>query len=180
MRAFLSIMGMYNNNNGIFSDFRVPIGLDAQTAINKILFECAELGLIYTDPTLIPILIKNWTDSNIHNWEKMWEAIDAEYNPIHNYNMEESWEDSSKGVGSGTSDRDVAGFNENSTLVKESRVTDSNKSDVDSTHKGRRKGNIGVTTSQQMIEAEMNIRGKYNMYQIIADSFKRNFCVMIY
>ena len=99
---------------------------------------------------------------------------------IHNYDMEESWEDHSEGTGDGTSERDVAGFNENQTLVHDSKLTDNNSSEVDSTHSGRRSGNIGVTTSQQMIEAEMALRAKHNMYQIISDSFKRHFCIMVY
>lgn len=40
-------------------------------------------------------------------------------------------------------------------------------------------GNIGVTTSQQMLEAELNIR-KWNIYEKIADMFISEFCIMIY
>ena len=41
-------------------------------------------------------------------------------------------------------------------------------------------GNIGVTTSQQMIEAEMKLREQYNIYEIIAAEFKAKFCLMVY
>ena len=51
---------------------------------------------------------------------------------------------------------------------------------TESTRKGRAYGNIGVTTSQQMIESEIDLRLKNNMYQFISDSFRENFCVMVY
>lgn len=41
-------------------------------------------------------------------------------------------------------------------------------------------GNIGVTTSQQMIESEMSLRAKYDIYKIIAKEFEREFLVQIY
>lgn len=41
------------------------------------------------------------------------------------------------------------------------------------------KGNIGVTTTQQMIEQERNI-SEFNIYDYIVRSFKRRFCLMLY
>lgn len=40
-------------------------------------------------------------------------------------------------------------------------------------------GNIGVTTTQQMIEQERKI-AEFNLYQYISESFKSHFCVMVY
>lgn len=41
-------------------------------------------------------------------------------------------------------------------------------------------GNIGVTTSQQMIEAEIELRLKYDVYKMIAYEFEREFLIQIY
>lgn len=41
-------------------------------------------------------------------------------------------------------------------------------------------GNIGVTTSQRMIESEMSLRAKYDIYKIISREFEREFLVQIY
>lgn len=180
MRAFLSVMGMYQYDNTIFRMLEVPTDVSKELVINKILIDNAELGLVYPDLDTFKEQVAIWSAVNFQNWERIWAALQAEYNPIHNYNMEESWEDHSEGTGDGTSERDVAGFNENQTLVHDSKLTDNNSSEVDSTHEGRRSGNIGVTTSQQMIEAEMALRAKHNFYQIVSDSFKRHFCIMIY
>lgn len=40
-------------------------------------------------------------------------------------------------------------------------------------------GNIGVTTTQQMIEAERELV-KFNVYDLIIDSFKQRFCLLCY
>ena len=48
-----------------------------------------------------------------------------------------------------------------------------------SIHSGRMHGNIGVTTSQQMLEAELDI-AKWNIYNEIADLFISEFCIYLY
>ena len=46
-------------------------------------------------------------------------------------------------------------------------------------HKARLFGNIGVTTSQQMLQSELDI-ARWNMYEHIADLFAQEFCIMVY
>lgn len=41
-------------------------------------------------------------------------------------------------------------------------------------------GNIGVTTSQQMLESEITLREKYNIFELITDLFIQEFCIMTY
>lgn len=192
MRAFLSILGLWNHDETVFKYFKVPSGLDKETAINKILFDCAELGLVYTEPSIFKTMVKTWVDSNLDNWNRMYTALTSEYDPIHNYNKYEEWTDDrditndSKTSDNGTNEHDVAGFNENATLVKDYKDTAQNTSVLkhDGTdnldHKGHIYGNIGVTTNQQMITAEMEMRVAYNMYTIICQSFKNNFCIQVY
>jgi hypothetical protein len=50
---------------------------------------------------------------------------------------------------------------------------------VDNTHNARMYGNIGVTTTQQMIEQERGVV-KFNIVDYIIDSFKGRFCILIY
>ena len=47
------------------------------------------------------------------------------------------------------------------------------------THDGRIHGNIGVTTSQQMLESELDI-AKWNIYEHITDVFLEEFIIPIY
>lgn len=59
-------------------------------------------------------------------------------------------------------------------------INDGDKSGNSSAkHEGRVHGNIGVTTTQQMIQSELEL-AKFNIYETIADSFVREFCLMVY
>lgn len=44
----------------------------------------------------------------------------------------------------------------------------------------RARGNIGVTSSQQMLTQELELTGLLDIYQYITQDFKRDFCVLVY
>lgn len=113
-------------------------------------------------------------------WTKAYNAIVAEYNPIENYDMVEE-EDSTitddadtRVTGSATdnttsveSTHNVYGYNSSSASPSESDSTSTGtKTDLDTKYDNERgidrtltrHGNIGVTTSQQMIESELKLR----------------------
>ena len=50
---------------------------------------------------------------------------------------------------------------------------------VDTARDLKRTGNIGVTTSQQMLEAELDIV-TWNLYEHISDIFIDEFCILVY
>ena len=62
------------------------------------------------------------------------------------------------------------------TLTHGLKIADS----TGNTHTSRIHGNIGVTTSQQMLEQEMEISPKLNVMNFIIDSFKNRFCLLVY
>ena len=61
-------------------------------------------------------------------------------------------------------------FSHGETISREGEVTRENHTS----------GNIGVTTSQQMLEQEIEISAKLNIFQIIVTSFKETFCLLVY
>lgn len=87
-------------------------------------------------------------------------------------------------------ERDTETHNSNNTQTYNSTVTNTESgSDKTQTDYGKQRtetentrihGNIGVTTSQQMIESEMSLRAKYDIYKIISREFEREFLVQIY
>lgn len=52
--------------------------------------------------------------------------------------------------------------------------------DKSATRSGNVSGNIGVTTSQQMLNQELDVAGRTDIYRYISESFKRRFCLMVY
>lgn len=94
------------------------------------------------------------------NWQKVYEALFADYNPIHNYDMDENENVGSYTEYSNDTESNVYGFNSsNSTPVADSGYSGHTEGDFD---KNRRKltrsGNIGVKTTQSMIQEELALR----------------------
>lgn len=107
-------------------------------------------------------------------WNKIVEAMYSEYNPIDNYNMEETTKtktritttQSANGTGS------VYGFNSSSAVPSASSSSGGNSTTSgdaeDNVVVVTRKGNIGVTTSQQMQKSTINL---WNMWNIAEQIF---------
>ena len=83
-----------------------------------------------------------------------------------------AWQDHTKSVID--SDRDISRSVSGSDNVDESESEDSERSLVT-----KRTGNIGVTTTQQMIREEREV-AQFNTIDYITQSFKKRFCVMVY
>lgn len=50
----------------------------------------------------------------------------------------------------------------------------------DITRNNHTSGNIGVVTSQQMLEQEIEVSAKLNVIKMIVESFKERFCLLVY
>ena len=77
---------------------------------------------------------------------------------------------------SASSTEHVIADNENQT--ERSDIRDTYDAD-DRTYERRETGNIGVTTTQQMIQEEREV-DQFNIYDYIVQSFKRRFCLLVY
>ncbi len=136
-------------------------------------------------------------------WEKLHDAITTDYNPLHNYDMEQvetpditKKKNVATNVTTETSDDDttnkVRGFNSSSSsVVGESShgatITVSgdkqNNEEIDTetgTRSLTRSGNIGVTTSQQMLQSEIDLRNNYNFMNQLMDDVDSVLCLLVY
>ena len=165
--VWLSIKGLYDYDPSIFNGCRFPGTLAKQDIIDKILFDNAELPLVYTDPGMMKDAISLWSRINARSWERIWEALSQDYNPLHNYDRTEEWHDD------GTAVTGVVGYNS-------SDFTDANKVDTGNNRTGHAYGNIGVTTSMDMLRQEVEGRTEIIYAQLISEAFRSEFCVMVY
>ena len=315
--ATMSILGLYNYDNTIFDNMAFPMddSEEQQNIIDNILLDCAELEVIYTNPDFIKWAIGTWSVHELPIWTRIYNASQAEYNPIENYDRIEETETTTDGTvqhsgndsrrvitsddtdrtlatdstrnitenkeevvdgtvqnsgndvntssgtdrstkavdttatnsGSDVTTNQIAAFN-SSTLVDHDKstlahghvlTTDDDESgsitygktdtlahglktdtdttttnentvrdeyedditegidrDIDTTDtythgekvdddttvtvSSRIHGNIGVTTSQQMLEQEIELAPKINVCDYITNSFKRRFCLLVY
>lgn len=187
MRATLSILGLYNYDNTIFDDMSLPEDLDTATAVDSILSECAELEIIYPEPDMMKQMIALWSARELPVWERIYKAVTAEYNPLENYNRKETWADTDIGSASGssnaTSTNKVVGYNDTAFTNHDQNTgtgSSNSSSRLESRHNGTVSGNIGVTTSQEMLEQELDVAPRTDIYSYIVRSFKNRFCLMVY
>lgn len=171
----------------IFKYFKVPTDdvtpLNKNALIDELVRQCGNFEVIPHDGVDFIRKIDVWSMTKIREWQKIFDALNMEYEPLHNYDRTEEEEikvDNVKMEESGALSK-IAGVDSGS-LVEDSSAKGDNKhtDDDHSDRKLRSYGNIGVTTSQQMLESEIELRRQYNMYQIIIDDFKQEFCLLVY
>ena len=191
-----------NANGDLFQGLTLPEGLAKNTLTNNILLQGGEFEVLYSDPFFLQNAISIWADREAATFQRWVDALSIEYAPLENYDRHENWTDTLDSDGtsrttgtndtstSGTVTTDVSAYDSTGYQPKEkvttaetidNDTTENNTSTLDNegVHAGRIHGNIGVTTSQQMLEAELDL-GYWNIYSRITDMFLKEFCIMIY
>lgn len=203
----LTMIGLYEYDPTIFDNLSLPEGLDKDTLVDNILLRSGEFEVIYPDADFMKFSIGAWSrkwSATITRWVT---ALAIEYNPLENYNRYEHWTDerdisgseggsssgSTGGTTGSTTTNKVSAYDAGDALTthdqSESHGSDStsnsgeysseHSTDDDLEHDGRIHGNIGVTTSQQMLLSELDL-GYWNIYEKITDLFLTEFVIPIY
>lgn len=184
--ANLTMIGLYNFMPNLFENLTLPDGIDRETAIDTILMRSGEFEVLYSNPDFIRSSLRTWSAKWFHTFEKWQKALEIEYDPLSNYDRREEWTD--KGEGS-TSDHSKANVKNRISAYDSDTMRPDNESDTEGSsgsslssknvRKGRAWGNIGVTTSQQMLESELSV-ARFNIYEQIADVFCSEYCIAVY
>lgn len=114
-------------------------------------------------------------------WSRLYEVLDLNYNPIDNYNMSETENTQLKTEANVSNANSIYAFNDrDATPTSESNSkTSTNALLNDNVRELTRKGNIGVTTSQQMINSELELR-EYNFIETIYSDIDSILTLKIY
>lgn len=197
--AILTIYGiesyMQAHNDSLFADVMFPRGIDKETAINECIINSGEFEVIYSDANFLKEAITHWSRAYYSNFEKLYKAFTSDFNPIENYDRYESITDSTvsnhnssaNSNNTGNTTENVSAFDSNDMIPNSSNTdtsntnasTSSNES-ITTGHEAHIHGNIGVTTSTQMLTEFTNFYLNKNLYKSIADMFTGEFCIMIY
>lgn len=162
-------------NDSLFKDVSFPTEIDRDIAINNIILKCDEFPILYTDLDFFKEVIKVWAGKYSLAWEKWVEGFAAEFSPIDNYDRNEKWTDTASG--SSTTETQVSAMDSSSYQPK-NKIT-SSPGDKN-THEGRIHGNIGVMKTTEILAGWMDFYKDYNIYDIMADTFVREFCILVY
>ena len=196
--ATMSARGLYDFDTTLFDLMRLPDGVDRETVVQTILLESASREVLYPDHSVLKNAIGLWSVRNQETWKRLLATTTIEYDPISNYDRNEEWEDiahqSARGNSNNTSNSDgtnterIKAYNDTelndaaqnvSTNVSIDTNVSSNTIDGTNKRKGRAWGNIGVTTTQQMLQAERETV-QFNIYDYIATDFCNKFCLGVW
>ena len=180
--ATLSILGLYKYDSSIFDLLQLPASLDRQTLIDNLLMECGVMETYIPDPDIMKRAIGYWSAKCIGVWEALQKTKEYNYNPIWNKD----------GVFTEKETRDLRGTGRTGTVnavsaYDQSGFTNQAKGDVDAattdagtiTRERTEKGNIGLTSTQSLIQEQREVEN-FNVYDVIIQDFKHRFCVMVY
>lgn len=137
--------------------------------VNRLLNSSGELS-----PANVSLLAGIIFDKYNTQWSKLWDTLSLEYDPISNYNMTET--ESTNGNASNSVHNAVNGFNSSSAV-------DSDNQTASATSSGQRaltrSGNIGVTTSQQMLQSERDL-WMWSYFDVVFADIDKLLCLSIY
>ena len=196
--ATMSVWGLYHISPTLFDGLSVPDGIDKENVKDNILLESESLEVVYSNPDFIKAAITVWSTERLPIWEKLYATTQYEYNPIENYDRYEQGTNSTSGTSSGQNESESSGENESvtsntaydsNTFADSAKANSSGSNNV--TNSGNNEyensgsftthvhGNIGVRSSQELIEQERRI-ADFCITSYIVDEFINKFCIGVY
>ena len=191
----MTLYGMYQYDPTLFDGVILPEGMDKTLMVNQIIRQSGDLFPYYQVPPEVKSAITEWFTRRKDNFAKLWQGFTAEYNPIENYDRQEDSTEtpnithtlSNSGQDASTNEADVQGYNGTdyvpNSRTKSSGTSSTNGTDTESgtrTYTSRIHGNIGVTTSAQMLEGELALRKSMDIYGLIAAEFETDNLIQVY
>ena len=92
-QAFWSLMGMYNHDDTLLVNMNYPTeftAADKDAFMYELFTETAELEVLYNDPDIMKMLIGKWSKHRKPIWDHLIETTQYEYDPIANWDRNES------------------------------------------------------------------------------------------
>lgn len=175
--------------------------------VDDIILRHGDTPLFIPEPTVMKYYITSWSTRMLPVFTRMYDACIAEYDPIENYNRIEDRSETTKDTmgntrtlntntattGTNTTEDSVSAENVTTFSPDTKSVQTPNLNEADTgtigdsgnyngslTIKSTIHGNIGVTTSQQMLESELTLVPKLDIIRIISDSWAAEFCLAVY
>lgn len=202
----ITLIGFNNYYEHLWDELTLPSGINKELLINNILMRGGEFEVLYSDPEFMMHAIGVWSNKWRRTFDKWLSALSEEYNPLHNYDRHEVYTDNrninrtenatgidnSTSSGSGNTENKVSAYDVSTYQPHDKADTSSTGSNSSSSvtnasgktsdvlkHDAHLYGNIGVTTSQQMLRDELDI-DTWNIYEHITDLFLNEFAIYIY
>lgn len=191
----INIMNLWKDEGkDIFDGIYLDSRLDKDLVVNTILDYSATYIPLYQDYNLFNFKNRVFFDRNRDNIVHLLDAFTLDYEPIYNYDRYEKYnevDETNRNSNSTSSlnsniENKVSAYNSSTYQPSnESTSADTTIDNVatDDKHNyytdSRIYGNIGVTTTQQMLESEIDLRDRYNIYEWIARKWYNEFMLKV-
>lgn len=203
------IRALLDYDNTLFDSMSLPEGIALADVVDHIIYKYGDTPVYAPDPEVIKYYIAKWSARKLPLWERYLAAVTEEYDPLHNYDRHEQVDltHGKKVTYSGTESDGISGTYTD-TVTNEISADNASTYQPDSKSTGDRTynqyqttrsfnqradtnsgkdsttihayGNIGVTTSQQMLAAEIDILPRLDAIDYIADDWHDEFCLSVY
>lgn len=197
-----NLMKLYDND--LFNDIMLPESIDHDTVVNTILSESALNTPMYPEHDLFKMMIQNFFKKYYNNFDRYNRAMNEDYTPNENYRKtdekkindtvnkhelldghqvntfddHEIKEDFKMAFDANDWKR-TDRFDDrvyNNDDYKQWNNTDT-KTNRDGTVNSVSHGLTGVYSNQKLVEEELKLRSKYNVYKYISDLFYDEFMI---
>lgn len=194
--AMMTLIGMYNFDNTLFDGINIQ-GIDKEVLVKNILIQSGDYEVLYPDIDFLKMAIANWNIKYQNTFKKWLKGVNADWNPIENYDRYEDTTDTAHSSMNGQDSNDSSGHgtntNKRSAFDSSDFENDSQSSsdtsghsatnthsdtDANTKHTAHIHGNIGVTTSAAMV-MEFQQVATWNIYEHITDLFLSEFVIPI-
>ena len=178
------------------------VSFDKEVLLSTIINRASSFCVLYPNPDYFKLMSDKWWSKWKDAFYRWLLALQTDYNPLENYDRQEKWHDDIKDdntldqtgtvkTGANNTSETTKSSYDSSSYQPLNKVTDgidstdtrnlkdTVKNDRDIDHEGRVHGNIGVTTSQQMLEAELKVRLN-NVYDMMTDCFIKDLLIAVY
>lgn len=259
----LTLWGMQQSYPTLLQGIDLPDGMSIPDFIIRLNMKVGQQYPYIQVPPVLQQLISTWFATRQTDFQRMYDAMEANYSPIENYDRKEdrklktshsgtdtdtntlgttntvtrtgtesmqttgtektvtSGTETTQSSGTSTTENSVSAYDASSYVPRDKQtqtpnltdtrtpnLTDTRTPDItekrtpdltdvssntgsdvrktdyghveDATEEVRAHGNIGVTTNQQMIESEMELRMKWDLYEVIIQMFEREFMSRVY
>lgn len=211
------IRAILDYDNTVFDNMVLPEDVSLDLVVDNILYKYGDAPLMTPDPAVLKFYIGRWSARRVSLWERYKAAVEAEYDPIQNYDRTEkktfthgkkvtyggTITDTPSGVITDSADysttdslaadnssnfendrkETVNGKTNERTYTNYQEQRSFNNSDTNSgkdSEDNHIYGNIGVTTSQQMLNAEFDLIPRLDLVDYITDDWHAEFNLMYY
>ena len=194
-RITATLINMYQWEPMLFDELQLPAAVNKDDYITRLLIESGEQEVVITHPVVMKTAIGAWSRGKLPAWNKILNIEGLEYNPIWNVDGEtvhagnrtgnvgenKSGETSETTTGQLSADNSSEWSNDTKSTTEGSYEDNRqlNETGTDNWTE-KRTGNIGVTTTQKMMNEEKDFWENWDPIGYLIREFTKEFCLLVF